>query len=420
MNLSVLIISSILAGDIVCGVVGDVGTTRFHSNLGRNLSVGTLRQQNIFEQPWMSSFFNFFAPFINSFNAIRRPNPGRNYTQADFTSCQDPDGLIGNCLPATVCKSYGGRPSGSCRIAAVCCINLISKCGEKMTLNNTEWRNPPGVSSDSSCSLIIALDRDLVEQRGPTCQVRLDFKTFAIAQPNASTSQCDTGYFQVGGVVNDVPLLCGDNDGQHMYLEAPSSKSDLLLLFKFGGSTLNPKWNITISLIPCGSDLIASRDCLQYFVKGSNTVKSFNWKDTTGTRQLSKMNYKICFRNELVNNQRATRICYTQCTTQAGGRSFLLSGPQTGNPASKSGAINCPHNFLLIRNGFNPLLPTAVYADRYCGGALNPAAFEAPAVTVCSTTKDFNIIYYTNDAEDSASHEDGNAGFCLVFEQILA
>lgn len=41
-----------------------------------------------------------------------------------------------------------------------------------MTLNNTEWRNPPGVSSDSSCSLIITLDRDLVEQRGPTCQVR--------------------------------------------------------------------------------------------------------------------------------------------------------------------------------------------------------------------------------------------------------
>ncbi len=111
-----------------------------------------------------------------------------------------------------------------------------------------------------------------------------------------------------------------------MYLEAPSSKSDLLLLFKFGVSTLNPKWNIAISLIPCGSDLIgnifklaiflticsqyefhlsnkAPRDCLQYFVKGYNTVKSFNWKDTTGTRQLSKMNYKICFRNELVNNQ---------------------------------------------------------------------------------------------------------------------
>jgi hypothetical protein len=169
-----------------------------------------------------SSFFTFFSPFINSFNAIRRPNPNRNYTQEDFTSCWNPDGLMGNCLPATVCKSYGGRPSGSCRIAAVCCMSkfqfslfcwvkwrcltiletrninfcvipslplflysfefpnyiliflkdLISKCGERMTLNNTEWKNPPAVSSNSPCNLTIALDRKLVEQRGPTCQVR--------------------------------------------------------------------------------------------------------------------------------------------------------------------------------------------------------------------------------------------------------
>lgn len=45
--------------------------------------------------------------------------------------------------------------------------------------------------------------------------ISLDFKTFTIAQPNASTAQCDNDYFQVGGVVNDVPLLCGDNDDQH-------------------------------------------------------------------------------------------------------------------------------------------------------------------------------------------------------------
>lgn len=56
--------------------------------------------------------------------------------------------------------------------------------------------------------------------------ISLDFKTFAIAQPNASTSQCDSGYFQVGGVVNDVPLLCGDNDGQH-------SKIFFFLILKF-------------------------------------------------------------------------------------------------------------------------------------------------------------------------------------------
>lgn len=119
----------------------------------------------------------------------------------------------------------------------------------------------------------------------------LDFKTFAIAQPNASTTQCDSDYFQVGGVVNDVPLICGDNDNQHsessdtntrpnrrhtrnnnrhinqflifillflVYLEAPSFNSELWLLFKFGVSTLEPKWNIKISLIPCDSAVIGT------------------------------------------------------------------------------------------------------------------------------------------------------------------
>jgi hypothetical protein len=43
----------------------------------------------------------------------------------------------------------------------------------------------------------------------------LDFKSFSIAQPNAATGQCDSDYFQVGGAVNKVPVICGDNEDQH-------------------------------------------------------------------------------------------------------------------------------------------------------------------------------------------------------------
>nr|CAH0105024.1 unnamed protein product [Daphnia galeata] len=387
MNLSVLIYSTILAlmillVDIVWGVSVNIGTIRsfgfpytpVQSNLEhlrRNSSVDGAQRQNVFELLMMNGFFNLFAPFINTFNTIRRPNPDRNFTQEDFTSCLDRDGLMGNCLPATICQSHGGRPSGTCRIAAVCCINSISKCGERITLNNTIWKNPPAISSSNPCNLTIALDRKLVEQR--------------------------------------------------VYLEAPSFNSELWLLFKFGVSTLEPKWNIKISLIPCDSAVIAPRHCLQYFTKstGSNSVKSFNWKDTTGTHQLIKMDYKICFRNELVNNQRATRICYSQCPTQAGGRSFLLSGLQTDGPASKNGTIICPYDSLLIRNGFNPLLPADV-SDRYCGGALNPSPFKGPAVKVCSNTMDFNIIYHTHDVKGTAENQNGKIGFCLNFEQTLA
>ncbi len=41
-----------------------------------------------------------------------------------------------------------------------------------MTLNNTYWRNPPAVSSDSSCALTVALDNNLIEQNKAVCQVR--------------------------------------------------------------------------------------------------------------------------------------------------------------------------------------------------------------------------------------------------------
>jgi hypothetical protein len=39
-------------------------------------------------------------------------------------------------------------------------------------------------------------------------------------------------------------------------------------------------------------------DCLQYFTGRTGTVKSFNWRDVTGTatRQLANQDYSICFR----------------------------------------------------------------------------------------------------------------------------
>lgn len=45
-----------------------------------------------------------------------------------------------------------------------------------------------------------------------TC--RVDFVSFSIAQPDASTV-CATDQFQISGISNEVPIICGDNDGQH-------------------------------------------------------------------------------------------------------------------------------------------------------------------------------------------------------------
>ncbi len=39
-----------------------------------------------------------------------------------------------------------------------------------------------------------------------------------------------------------------------MYLEAPSSITDLMLIFNFGISTTIRTWNIKVSMIPCGAN----------------------------------------------------------------------------------------------------------------------------------------------------------------------
>ena len=42
----------------------------------------------------------------------------------------------------------------------------------------------------------------------------LDFINFSIAQPK-SQSVCNMDAFQVIGATNNVPVICGDNSGQH-------------------------------------------------------------------------------------------------------------------------------------------------------------------------------------------------------------
>ena len=123
-----------------------------------------------------------------------------------------------------------------------------------------------------------------------------------------------------------------------MYLQAPSSTTDISLLFTFGVSTVVRSWNIKVSLLPCGANYagkeyyyyriivsylvflnihfknmpifvyvyiyLAPTDCLQFFTEATGTVSSFNWKDVNPiVRKLASQDYKMCFRNALINGK---------------------------------------------------------------------------------------------------------------------
>ncbi|XP_057368742.1 uncharacterized protein LOC130689822 [Daphnia carinata] len=411
---------------------------------------------------------NTWRPFANFANRIPVSyNPNFDNPLDTFDACTSPSGDAGICVPGSVCSLFRGRPSGSCVLGKVCCVNAVTACGGTVTLNNTYWQSPTTpVSASSTCALTIKLDTKFVEQlKKPICQIRLDFVSFTTAQPTLGTC-VDT--FQVGGSSSTVPSICGDNSGQHMYLDVQSSAltpTDVQLIFNFGTGTTTRSWNIKIALLPCGASYLAPTDCLQYYTSSTGKVKSFNWQDTTGgaIRQLNNQNYNICFRTEFISGQRATQMCLSICSVANGGDPFSITTPAAvivgnannlaisttaaqvnvaspnsnvgttvSNTAGNTLVATCLYDFLLIAGARDA---TGVEADRYCGNQLNPAVGTAlvpgaaTSVQVCTPVKPFRMTYQTDGTEAAiatlnvptvpafARADTTNTGFCLDYQE---
>ncbi|EFX70294.1 hypothetical protein DAPPUDRAFT_112776 [Daphnia pulex] len=337
-------------------------------------------------------FNNRFSP-ANTF----RPFGRLSVRQPLLDSCLTASGDSGICAPGSVCSLFGGRPSGSCSLGKTCCINAINTCGATVTLNNTYWQSPSvAVNAPTICALNIKLDNNFVEQLGkPICQIRLDFVSFTIAQPTGGTC---TDTFQVGGATTVAPITCGDNSGQHMYLDVPSSdvtSTDVQLMFNFATGTATPSsrsWNIKISLLPCGADYLAPVDCLQYFTAPTGRVSSFNWRDVpvSAIRQLNNQNYNICFRTELIDRQGY-----------------------------------CTYDYLGIGSATDSA--TGLMGDRFCGEKLNTA--RAPgfnsSIQLCTKSKPFKVTFVTDGTEAAVvapalvmvPADTNNVGFCLDYQE---
>ncbi|XP_057368748.1 uncharacterized protein LOC130689828 isoform X3 [Daphnia carinata] len=409
---------------------------------------------------------NTFRPFQNFGNRVPLiVNPNFNNPISGFDDCTSPSGDSGICVPGKVCSLFGGRPSGSCVLGKVCCINAITTCGGTVTLNNTFWQSPTtSVSVPSTCALTVRMNSKLAEQlKKPICQIRLDFVSFTTAQPTAGTC---TDTFTVGGAKSVVPTICGDNTGQHMYINVPSSgitPTDVQLMFNFPTGTATRAWNIKIAMLPCGASYLAPTGCLQYHTTATGRVRSFNWQDVAGARQLNNQNYDICFRTELVAAQRATQMCLSVCAVTNAGDPFSITTPAAvlvgnannaaistvaadvtaagansnvgttaRNTAGDTLVATCLYDFLLIAGARDV---NGVEADRYCGNQLNPAVGTpqlpgaTTSVVVCTPLTPFRMTYRTDGTEAAistinaptvpafAGADTTNTGFCLDYQE---
>ena len=139
---------------------------------------------------------------------------------------------------------------------------------------------------------------------------------------------CDTASFTASSDKETNNVICGDNTGQHMILEADQSCNTL----QFDWSSGTPSFNILVSQIECDVRWKPSTGCTQWFTGTTGTIQSYNF---AGGHHLAGQDYTACIREEAGY----CSITYTADT-------FKLSLGKTPAPAvvtthSASGSENC-------------------------------------------------------------------------------
>ncbi|XP_053686800.1 uncharacterized protein LOC128736348 [Sabethes cyaneus] len=322
-------------------------------------------------------------------------------------ACVGMNGLTGTCQIRGECAANGGLAAGNCSsytTQAVCCI-YIQTCGGSSTQNVTYFQNsgyPLPYNGGGSCLITI------VPPDTTICQLRIDFTTFSLSQPDGN-GICSVDNLQISGGTSYVPVICGDNNGQHVYVSI-NGASVILTISTTSAISYNRLWNLQISMISCTSQYQAPTGCLQYYMGASGEVSSLNYGSganpalnnlgLTGTRQLANSQYGICI------DPAPGQCSITYSLPSGDPYAFTMTGDATavapamlGTGAVGEQGAACTTDFLVIPN------PMGIASDRFCGLGLN---------TITSETTPFNLFYVTNgdDTGDVA-----NRGFNLLYTQ---
>lgn len=76
-----------------------------------------------------------------------------------------------------------------------------------------------------------------------------------------------------------LPMLCGENKGQHLYVDMGRGSANPVVLSVITNDldANNRKWKIRISFVKCDNYVMAPSGCLQYYRSPSDVIRSFNY-----------------------------------------------------------------------------------------------------------------------------------------------
>ncbi|XP_071547726.1 uncharacterized protein [Panulirus ornatus] len=220
---------------------------------------------------------------------------------------------MGTCYHNQACRQAGGAPSGSCPTGGVCCVFPVV-CGGTVIQNRTWFvnRDFPGKSRDSG-ECLITIKKSISEVR----QVRLDFQqlelegprrgrcvgdSLAVIRANTSTHTNNA----TSTVLQVAPSLCGNNTGQHVYVEMDDREVGVRVVLDSNGlsrQALPPRqWRVLITQLD--NQNAAPPGCLQYHREAFSQVRSLNY----GEDFRDDLNYDICF-SRLARSQKTDESC---------------------------------------------------------------------------------------------------------------
>ncbi|XP_035205780.1 uncharacterized protein LOC118180828 [Stegodyphus dumicola] len=314
------------------------------------------------------------------------------------SACTGDSGDKGSCLTSRECGERGGHSIGVCANGLGQCCYFKFTCGGVTSRNETVFVNPSYPQGENGTTDTCQVT---VEKQPNVCQLRLDFEEFSLAQPDR-LGLCTKDSFMVRTTVGErLPILCGENRGQHLYINmGRRSGNPVVLSVVSNGDRMIRKWKIKISLVSCNSMDMAPPGCLQYYRSPSETVRSFNFGPQIDgrVRYLSNLRYTVCLRVE-------ENFCSIKWETEKSD-SFSWGLPEN---AGGSGSTCNDDDFISIDEG--SLDGYGAGEDRFCGTSL------LDRNSVISRSKPFLLKVRSNsDAGDNAKAS--QSGFSLRYTQL--
>jgi len=342
----------------------------------------------------ISSAYGQYFPF---FSTVRYQN----------SACTTNNGDSGTCLQSRDCSSKGGQAhDGDCPVPSLTCCSFKFTCGGTTAQNETIFVNPSypkGENGTDTCQVTI-------EKQQSVCQLRLDFEEFTLAQPDEN-GLCTTDSFMVRTTVGErLPILCGDNSQQHIYIDmGRGSANPVVLSVVSNGDRVTRKWKIKINMIPCNNLEMAPSGCLQYYRSPTAVIKSFNYgvKIEERARYLSNLRYTSCIRVE-------ENFCAIKWETESPD-SFNFGVPLIGDSVAgmenepATGSLCSRDDYVGIDQGSSDGIGPG--DDRFCGNRL------LNSNVIISRSKPFQLKVKSNhDQKQNAFF--GQSGFSLRYTQL--